>query len=76
MYDDKGCDTGALLFDAVKHKEQQLRVLVNLLADFVDATDGNEETLSLIEKTKSYLLIETNLGISFMTDENTQLRNT
>jgi len=60
--------TNKILFDAYKCRGEQLKNLVNLLADLIDIVESGNDSQHIIAEAKSYLLIETNLALEFLDD--------
>ena len=60
--------TNKVLFDAYKCRGEQLKNLVNLLADLIDIVESGNDSQHIIAEAKSYLLIETNLVLEFLDD--------
>lgn len=66
MAEEDCTSTGQLLFEQYKRQQSQISVLVNLLADLIEVWELGNDLTSKVEESKKYLLIDTNLGISYM----------
>jgi len=58
-------NTTASLFELLKRRDKQIKVLVNMLVGFIESHEARD---AYVERVKEYLLYDTNLALDYMDD--------